>query len=418
MTPRARLPWIVYARTAGLKRRSYYAGFLLTDGKTYSRRALRYPVKHPREGQHITNEADARTEAQRLHAEGLATSDAEAIGPFLESFWGRDGTYARDMAHKGQQLSAMYALNMARTVRKHVRPYLKRHGKDVLAVDRVLPELIWENMSAASQTGVSGRTVNQVRQAWSVPLTRYWRGKKRPEMNPCPFVDRFDETPKARTIFTLAEARAFLALRFGDPRMSTVHRQMAFTGMRLGECIGMYHGDLRPESVKVGRSTVTENWIDLRHNWQELEGVKGPKKGSTGQVPVPAELAQMLYALERANPWGGPFFYWGHSEGRPMSKRDVERSYNWACSQIGITAAERKRRGLGPHAWRHFFDSYIHIDRETLQKLMRHRTPEMTAHYNHLTDEQRRGAYGAAAGLLGMVSTPRKSTASRARRER
>ena len=223
--------------------------------------------------------------------------------------------------------------------------------------------------------------------------------------------------PEERQIFTLAEARAFLAHDFGDPRLSTIQWQMAFTGMRLGEALGTQHGQLSAEAIEVqgpkGRMvTVTETWLPVRHNWQEREPegrrLKGPKKKSVGQVPVPPAVAEMMRKLERGSPFGGPFLYWGFSAARPYPKDKVEQSYNAACRAIGITDAERKRRGLGCHAWRHWYDTHVNVERGVLQKLMRHRSAEMTEHYNHLTLEQRRAAYGAVTGLMGVVS-PRPS---------
>jgi integrase len=399
MSNRVKKEWIVTKRTSDVKRPCYYAGFLKPDGK------YRIVVLHDSLGHRVLNKTTAEILALKLWQDGVPGA-SEGFGPFLESFWAVDGTYARDKRDQGDPLSACYQANSYNSVRLHVRPALHKAGKDLLPVDRVTPELLRAILRAVGDKGLKGRTVNTVRQTFAVPLRAYWEGKLHPERNPCTarLVPHFDDTPAERQLLTLAEARAFFKLRFEDPRLYAIHRQGAFTGMRLGECIGMHHGDLTPETVKTGRTSITEYWIRVRHNWQEREGVKGPKKGSFGDVPVPAAIAQMLLALEKKNPFGGPFLYWGFTEKRPLPKKDVERSFNEACARIGIDDIERKRRGLGPHAWRHWYDTYMHIDPVVMQKLMRHRTAEMTTHYRHLTDEQRRGAYGAAAGLLGMVS--------------
>jgi integrase len=409
---RQKREWIVYARKAGVKRTGYYAGFLLSTG------AYRRVVLHDADGHRVTNKKTAEDLARHLYEEGVPGT-AEGFGQFLESFWAAAGTYVRDKRDQGEPLSAEYQRNNYNNVRKHIRPALCRLGKDLLPVDRVAAELLKSILRTVGDKGLKGRTVNTVRQTFAVPMRAYWEGKLHPEKNPCTarLVPHFDEEPEERKIFTLAEARAFLAHDFGDPRLSAIQRQAAFTGMRLGECLGMQHGDLRPESIETvdgkGRAvTVTEYWIDVQHNWQEREPegrrVKKPKKKSFGQVPVPPAVAQGLLKLEGASPWGGPFLYWGFQQARPYPKDIVERSYNAACRAIGITDEERKRRGLGMHAWRHWYDTYIKIDRQTLQKLMRHRSAEMTARYNHLTDDQRREAFGAVVGLLGAVSAEKR----------
>ena len=405
-----RRPFIIYKRKSGVKRPCYYAGFLDAASGTYKiRKALRDSLGRP-----VFAPALAFKFASEMHEQGISEK-GQGFGPFLESFWAASGTYVRDKRDQGEPLSAEYQRNNYNNVRKHIRPALIHAGKDLLPVDRVTAEQLRAILRIVGDKGVKGRTVNTVRQTMAVPLNSYWAAKMHPEKNPCTarLVPHFDEEPEERKIFTLAEARAFLAHDFGDPRLSAIQRQAAFTGMRLGECLGMQHGDLRPESVQTvdgkGRPvTITEYWIDVRHNWQERERegerVKKPKKKSFGQVPVPPAVAQILLKLEGLNIWGGLFLYWGFSAERPYPKDLVERSYNAACRAIGIADAERKARGLGFHAWRHWYDTYIKIDRATLQKLMRHRSAEMTARYNHLTDDQRREAARAAVGLLGAVS--------------
>jgi integrase len=403
MSLRPKKDWITYPRASDTKRRGYYAGFLLPDGR------YRRVVLHDAYGHGVTSKKIADELALKMWQEGIPGT-SEGFGPFLESFWAATGVYARDKRDQGEPLSVVYQSNNYNNVLRHIRPALRNLSKDELPLDRVTPELLRSVLRIVGDKSLSGRTVNTVRQTMAVPLRAHWEGKLHPERNPCTarLVPLFDETPRERTVFTTAEARAFLRLAWEDPRITAIHRQGAFTGMRLGECIGMQHGDLRTETFKAGRATVTEYWIEVRHNWQEREGVKTPKKKSFGEVPVPAAVAQVLLRLEKANPFRGPFLYWGFTEKRPLPKKAVEESFNEACRRIGITDVERKRRGLGFHAWRHWYDTHLHVDPHVLQKLMRHRTAEMTAHYRHLTDEQRRGAAAAAAGLLEAISPQRK----------
>ena len=266
MSARVKREWIVYHKGSGVKRTAYHAGFLKPDGK-YHRIVL-----HDANGHAVTLKKTAEDIARKQWEDGVPGT-SESFGPFLESFWSASGTYVRDKRDQGKPLSVVYQANNFNNVRGHIRPALRKLGKDDLPIDRVTPELLKTILRAVSDKGVKGRTANTLRQTMAVPLRAYWEGKLHPDKNPCTarLVPKFDETPQERELLTTAEARAFFALKFEDPRLRAIHRQGAFTGMRLWECIGMLHGDLRPEVVKTQdeRSrpvTITEYWIDVQHN--------------------------------------------------------------------------------------------------------------------------------------------------------
>lgn len=402
MIYRSIAPWITYPRSAGLRRKKvYYAGFLNPATRTYRREVIK-----DSEGHNVTSKKIADDLTRKRWEDGVP-AQGEALGPFLEAFWARGGVYARDKRDQGEPLSLGYLDNSRRAIAKHVRPFLKSVGKDNLPIDRVLPELIKAMMRYVGDKGLSGRTVNTVRQAISVPLSDYWTGKRHPERNPVSLVKKFKEATNERQILSIAEARELLdVLKRGDPRLFVINLQAAFTGLRLGECLGTYHEDVMTETTRIGRKKITEYWLQVRHNWQELEGVKGPKKKSFGEVPIPAMVGEAMLALKPENPWGGPFLYWGASADYPLNKKLVERGLNEALISIGITDEERRHRGLGFHAWRHWYTTYMrrNLDDRTLRKLTRHRTPEMTEHYGgHLTLEERHDATKAAAGLLDLI---------------
>jgi integrase len=62
------------------------------------------------------------------------------------------------------------------------------------------------------------------------------------------------------------------------------------------------------------------------------------------------------------------------------------RSLASALSEINISSAEQKRRGLTFHAWRHFFNTTLrmaNVSDSKVQSVTGHLTSGMTEHYTH-----------------------------------
>ena len=66
------------------------------------------------------------------------------------------------------------------------------------------------------------------------------------------------------------------------------------------------------------------------------------------------------------------------------------------------------------HGLRHLFASTLassgQVDMLTLQKLLTHKSPQMTKRYSHLRDDALKQASGVASDLLGNIGKPGDST--------
>jgi len=322
----------------------------------------------------------AAEEAAKLYIPVAAT---DSIAVYLERFWLPDGDYARARAARGHQLSAEYLANSHAAIVRHVLPHLRHRHIATLS-----PEVLETMLMYFHRHGMSARRVNTVRQAIGVPLAEAVRLGRLVE-NPMAKVPRLAETPAPREILTPEEARAVLAA-IPDGPLRLINMLAAATGMRLGECLGLQAGDIE-------RSV-----IHICHNWQHAEGMKAPKMGGARMVPAPQRLCQSLRSLAAANPWGNGFVFYGTTPRRPMAERIVQRAYVDACHAAGISEAERRRRRLSFHAWRHWYVSMMRgtLSDAALRQLTRHQSQEMLDHYTTVTDEQRKAAARVAGRLL------------------
>jgi len=374
-----RKPYILYRRQAGKKAKPkkelpFYVAFWDEERREYRDRRCT----------NQTNEYYARQQAEKWLKEGVPSFSQETFYDYLGRFWKNEGEYARICALRGHKLSAAYLVSMQAAIDHHVLPYLKESKGERLFVGQVTPALL-EGLilHLADSSGLSAGRINGIRQAVSVPLAE----AERLDMisrNPISSVLRLKQEKSPREIFSLQEARLFFSLEWEDDRHRLINMLAASTGMRMGECRGLQRSDV---VLKNGDSEIL-----VRHNWQDGEGLKAPKWNSVRSVPVPEKVAKALLELTEANPWRNDFVFYGYDRERPITKLEVSKAFNEAVHRIGIPEAERRRRKLTFHSWRHWYVSYLRgsIQDHALQQLTRHRTEGMLDRYSHVTAEQRR----------------------------
>jgi len=370
-----RKSYVLYRRADGGKGgKVYYAAFWNKDTQSYEN------VRST--GQ--TAKAYADEQARKWLEEGVPGTSGDIFYDYLAGFWAVDGAYAKLNVLRGRPLSAEYLLSMRSAVGKYVLPYLEQKKLRGLPVTRVtaahLEGLV---LHLSESTELGARRINSIRQAVSVPLSEARRlGKIR--HNPMTEVLKLKETKPTREILSLQEARKILGDPWPDERLRLINMLAAATGMRMGECRGLQREDIMRNNEDCE--------IQVRHNWQEGEGLKPPKWGSVRRVPLPARIAESLLELAAANPWGNEFVFYGNRRDLPVSKRSVDEAFNEAVRGLGISEEERRRRGLTFHSWRHWYESYLRgrIPDHALQQLTRHQSDRMLDRYSHVTEEQRK----------------------------
>lgn len=377
-------PWIVYKRSQSGSG-GYSAGFLDPSTGLYKRRiSLR-----DENGKPIRSLALAEEKARAMAMTSVPASSTATFQDYLTAFWADGGEYVQSRAARGHVLSRSYLHNMRNNLSKHVKPYLDRKYPGLL-LSGVTPAAIEGLLMELHRKGaLSARAINAVLGTLRVALAEAQRLGLLTS-NPAQSIERMAVSRVVREILTPEEVRAFFALAWEDERYRVVNLLSATTGLRIGECVGLLHEDVRA------------GYLHVCHNWQEGEGLKAPKWGSARDVPLPSRTEEAVRSLMGRNPWSGTFVFWGRAAGAPLSKHSVENSYNFALAQLGIAGVERKRRGLTFHAWRHFFNAMLRgrIADHVLRGLTGHHTEAMTEHYSHITEEQRREVARLADGII------------------
>lgn len=411
----SRRAWIVYPRTSGKKKRSYYAAFLNPETGDYlKRRALKTDTVPPRP---VTDKQTAELIAAKLYETGAATRSTEELSTYLAGFWAADGAYVSGRVLAGRPLATAYVFDMRRCIELYVGPWLKnprvlnqktgkwedRDSIERLAIDRWTPGHAEDLMKCLHGQGHSAKRCNDVRKAISTALSIYWKRKGQKERNPMRGVEKYHEEEPKRVIFSSTEVRKFFAQKM-DPRLWTINALAATGGLRLGECLGLTRGAVTKEELKIGKSKVTVYQVEIlpKGNWQPKEGRKDPKWKSFGKVTIPSKVGQALQKLIKVNRFENEFVFFGSSSEAPIPRKTVETEFAKTCHAIGIPELERRRRRLSFHAWRHWYEAQYRgkIDDHVLREQMRHKSLKMTERYSHVTEEQAQLVAKVAAGLF------------------
>ena len=413
-----RRPYVISRRRSGLKSWAYEVQFWNPERRRYIRRSATSLIDQLGDrarGLNPATKAGADAAARMALEAGLLASSEAHLGAYLADFWAADGLYAQAKRAAGRPLSAMYLANARSAIEHHALPWLRQTGQERLPLHRVTRGLVEDLvLHLKRSTSLSPGRINGVRKAVVVPLSRAADLGQLPR-NPAAKALELPEPRQHRHLLTPAEVRAFFE-KLIDPRHRAINLLAATTGLRLGECRGLRHEDVRSQAV----GEWTYHYLALRHNWVEGEGEKNRLKADYRrlqdseifeEIPLPAGTAATLEALRDGNPWRNDFIFWSRLRSSPLSKSHIEEVYAAALEAIGIPREEQERRRLGFHSWRHWYNTMQrqHVDDRLLRKVMRHRTPAMTDHYDALTDEQRKQLTESAENLLDTpAETPPK----------
>jgi integrase len=156
-------------------------------------------------------------------------------------------------------------------------------------------------------------------------------------------------------------------------------RMALFTGMRRGELFRLKWADLDFE----------RGFIHLRGSQMQ----EGPKGGKDQTIPMNAEARKILEGHERTK---SAFVF----PGRSGQKRvDIKKTVNRIKDAAGLPKEFRALHGLR-HVYASMLASSGKVDMYTLQKLLTHKSPQMTQRYAHLRDESLRAASELAGDII------------------
>lgn len=170
-----------------------------------------------------------------------------------------------------------------------------------------------------------------------------------------------------------------------DQQVANLMKMALFTGMRRGELFKLQWGD-----------------VDFQRGFINI---RDPKGGPNQKIPLNDSVRQLLENHPRTN---SPYVF----PGRKGAKRtDAKKAVNRIKNKAGLPKDFRPLHGL-----RHYYASMLassgKVDMYTLQKLLTHKSPQMTQRYAHLRDDALRRASDLAGELIEQVTKQEKKEVS------
>ena len=294
---------------------------------------------------------ERRAEAEKAANDLLpsVTNRPQGMGfiKYLRDFRQPDGRYFREKElSRGKPLTAGYSKASPDLIRLHIEPY---PPFKTLALSALTPAVIRDFMAWEAERGVSCDRISRALQVMRAAV-RYALDSGDISTDPMRKVRQAYHKAKEKGVLTPQEADRLLTCPSAEQKAR--YRLAALPGllggMRLGEARGLHWEDIDMEA----------GTLSIRHNWQNMDGLKGPKYDSYRTVPFLPPLSQFIKAVweKEGRPACGLVFK-GQNRGKPCGVTFFRNALIAELEGIGISGEERKRRNLTFHGLRHSFVS-------------------------------------------------------------
>lgn len=353
----------------------YYAEFRGTDGEFGSAKSTGCRTK-----------GAAETWAMEyLNSGQVVTRENLTFSTYAEDFFDPEGVYAKNKKARGKSFSERRLSEQEAKLNNHLIPAFGKYrltDLDYKKIEKFQLDLL--------KSGRAGDTVNAISAVLGEILEEAFKEKL---LHAMPIIERVGVNAVQRGVLSAEEAAELFKLSwtgFDRPVLNetsldvrTANLLAAATGLRMGEIAALK------------RSSIQEGFVDVKYSWDAIyHKLKSPKTvKSTRFVPIPKKVREALVEVMEKAVWKGDddFVFQGDKQDRPLNPELFRDALYQMFGKIGIDEAERTRRQLTFHSWRHWFNSLMvngKIPTFKVQSLTGHTTDSMTANYYH-ADEYR-----------------------------
>jgi integrase len=320
------------------------------------------------------------------------------FGEFAAGFWERGSEYVKNQESRSD-ITDNYILNCQCLVNNQLLPFFadvpldKITDKDVNKWLMGFKERKVEKDGKIEIVHYHNTYANTVFGTFKVMMGEAVRQGLIPA-NPCEKVKRLKNDRKEMKILTVEEVQKLFPKNYktiwGDRVVAYAACRLAsLTGMRIGEILG-----LRKEFV-------FDDYIYVCGQSGGREGYRPHTKTKENRnIPLIPEMIQLLRELHN----GKGFVFSLDGGVSPTTSSYVRDDFKKALKNIGINEAERKRRTITIHSWRHFLNTELLRQGMTVtqvQSVTGHKSQRMTELYNHPSEGQINDIIKAQSAIIG-----------------
>jgi len=279
------------------------------------------------------------------------------------------------------------------TVSVH-RDNFKNHIKDYFSnfqLDEITPDVIenWllhmseKNDTKHKKDGVKKFKTSTINLAYRTLRTMLNEAVrlKLIEKNPCSEVKELREEAPERIILTIEEVKKL----FNADWSKVWESKVVFLANRLAACTGLRIGELRGLKCEY----VFDDYIFITSQYNDYGYIPHTKTRHNRNIPITPMIRQEIDELLKAN--GNGYVFSDDSGITPVSTSRINRQFDKALENIGISHEEKLKRNLSFHSWRHFLNTLLltsNVVISKVQKVTGHKSLKMTEHYTHFDTKQ------------------------------
>jgi integrase len=255
------------------------------------------------------------------------------------------------------------------TVEKHILPHLGNVAMDDLSVEHVQR---W--LTTLTEKGLAPATVRKYKESFGYAMKRAV-AERRIQWNPVEHAETVKGKSAERNPWSADETRAFLTAS-RPSRCWIAYVVAAHTGLRVSEIC-----------------TLKWDHIDFEKGLVNVPGTK--TEASANVLPLPRPVSEALKARKAMQQPPSPYVL-PNAKGKPLAPETVSHEFVRDVRSAGL-------RQITFHDLRHGAATLLHgagVHPEVIQKVLRHKTRRMTAHYTHFDIERMREALSLLDGKL------------------
>jgi len=201
------------------------------------------------------------------------------------------------------------------------------------------------------------------------------------DKNPCDEVKDLKEVDCVRVILTPDEFKKLFPVNWS----SVWEKEIVYKANLLAACSGLRIGELRG----LRGEDIFDNYIHVHGQYLIKKYVDHTKTKADRTIPISAVMRKMLDDLILNNGKGYVFSVDGGKT--PITNDWLNKGFNRALKNIGISYEEKLKRNLSFHAWRHFLNTLLltsNVSIKKVQNVTGHKSLKMTDRYTHFDNTQ------------------------------